>query len=317
VTQISTYGRTSCAVNMQGQAYCWGYNGWGTLGAGSNASFSVTPVPVAGGLTFRSVSVGSDHACGVTIDNRGWCWGNNDWRQLGTGTSAASSTPVAVAGNLAFMSITAGSAFTCGVSTTTEAWCWGANQIGQVGDGGPINYGNVFVSLPQRVSGGTGFAHVSLGTQYACGRTPSGQGYCWGSNNSKFGNGPGTDRSSPTPISGGLSFRSISAGYGHACGVTLDELLYCWGGNGNGQLGVSIANGSNVPVRSGGAIRVAEVSAAGIATGSAAHTCAISADRLTAWCWGRNDVGQLGNGATSTPTASNPTPAIVKGQKPL
>lgn len=317
VTQLSTYGRTSCAVTMQGQAWCWGYNGWGTLGAGSNAGFSVTPVQVAGGLSFRSVSVGSDHACGVTVDHRGWCWGNNEWRQLGTGTSAASSVPVAVAGNIAFQSINAGQSFTCGVSTTNEAWCWGANQIGQVGDGGQISYGNVFVALPQRVSGGVALAGVSSGTQYACGRTASGQGYCWGSNNGKFGNGPGTDTSSPMPIAGGLSFRSISAGYGHACGVTLDEQAWCWGSNGHGQLGVPLPNGSTVPVRAGGSIRVAEVAAAGIATGSAVHTCAISADRLTAWCWGRNDVGQLGNGSTTSPTASNPTPAIVTGQKPL
>lgn len=317
VTQMSTYGRTSCAVTMQGEAWCWGYNGWGTLGGGSNLPFSVAAVQVAGGLTFRAVSVGSDHACGVTVDNRGWCWGNNEWRQLGAGTTTASRTPVAVAGNIPFASITAGHSFTCGISTTSETWCWGANSIGQVGDGGRIAYGNVFVALPQKVTGGLAFAGVSLGTQYACGRTSSGQGYCWGSNNTKFGNGPGSDKSSPMPISGGLSFRSISAGFSHACGVTLDEQLYCWGSNGNGQLGLTLLNGSNVPVRAGGAIKVAEVSASGIQTGSASHTCAISADRLTAWCWGRNDVGQLGNGTTTSAAAINAVPAVVTGQKPL
>src|SRR3712207_6922207 len=41
-----------------------------------------------------------------------------------------------------------------------------------------------------------------------------------------------------------------------------------------------------------------EVSAAGVGTGSGGHTCAISAHRLTAWCWGLNDVGQPRNGTT-------------------
>jgi alpha-tubulin suppressor-like RCC1 family protein len=99
--------------------------------------------------------------------------------------------------------------------------------------------------------------------------------------------------------------------------VTTLDAVYCWGGNGNGQLGVALQNGSNVPVRAAGSLTAAEVSAAGIGTGSAAHTCMISSDRLTVYCFGRNDVGQLGNGATTAATAVNSTPVIVVGQKPL
>ena len=118
-------------------------------------------------------------------------------------------------------------------------------------------------------------------------------------------------------MSGGLSFRSVSAGFNHSCGVTTDDAVWCWGSNGNGQLGLALANGSNVPVRAGGSLAAAEVTAANLATGSASFTCAISADRLTTYCWGRNDVGQLGNGATTTSAAINSTPSIVVGQKPL
>jgi hypothetical protein len=60
-----------------------------------------------------------------------------------------------------------------------------------------------------------------------------------------------------------------------------------------------------------------EVAASGIGTGNASHRCAISHDRLTAWCWDRNDMGQLGNGATTTGPAASPAPSIVIGQKPL
>jgi hypothetical protein len=70
-------------------------------------------------------------------------------------------------------------------------------------------------------------------------------------------------------------------------------------------------------VRAGGNLSASDVSAAGIATGSGAHTCAISVDRLTVLCFGRNDVGQLGNGTTTAASAVNGTPSIVVGQKPL
>ncbi len=316
-TRLSTYGRTTCALTAQGDAWCWGYNGWGALGAGSNAGMSITPLKVAGNLTFRDISVGGDHACGVTTTNQGYCWGNNDWRQLGTGNSTVAGTPVAIAGNLAFSTIAAGSSATCGVTVNGEAWCWGANSIGRAGDGGTINYGNVFVSQPQRVVGGLTFAKASAGMQYACALTPAGAAYCWGSNTlGKLGNGGAGDRSSPGIVTGGLTFASISAGANHACGVGTDGYAYCWGGNGNGELGHAGANTTTVPTRVTGNLKAADVAAAGIATGSGAHSCAISADRLTVYCWGRNDTGQLGNGSTTGATIVNATPSIVVSQKP-
>jgi len=320
-TQLATFGRHTCALTAEGKAYCWGYNGWGALGGNTNVGKSYTSVAVAGNLTFRSITAGSDHACAVTLDNIAYCWGNNDWRQLGTGTSTPASSPVNVTGGVAFASISAGSGFTCAVAQLGgAAYCWGANSIGQTGDGQKINYGNVFVSAPQQVVGGLAFKSVSLGNQYACGVTVTGQGYCWGSNNTKLGNGPTNDSSSPVAVLGGYTFRSISAGALHACGVTTSNAVYCWGRNGNGELGVTPPNGSSAldtPVRAGGNFSATEVSAAGTGTGSSGHTCAISVDRLTAYCFGRNDVGQLGNGTTASASVANAAPAIIVGQKPL
>ena len=313
--QISSYGRHTCGITTVGKAYCWGYNGWGGLGDGSNVSQSYIPVPVSGGITFRMISAGSDHTCGVATDNRAFCWGNNDWRQLGTGTVFTTS-PTLVSETLRFNKITAGASFTCGISTANETYCWGANSIGQIGDGQKISYGNVYVSTPQKVVGGQAFQSVTLGSQFACALTTVGQGYCWGSNNSKLGNGTqGVDTSSPAQMAGGLAFQTISAGFGHSCGVTTAFQVYCWGLNGSGQLGSTVANGSN-PVRAGN-IEAIDVAASGIGTGSGSHSCAISKDRLTVWCWGRNDVGQLGNGGTSAGATANATPSIVVSQKPL
>lgn len=314
-TQLSTYGRHTCGIALDGKAYCWGANGWGQLGSGTNAGMSFTPQAVAGNLKFRSISAGSDHTCGVTTDNRLYCWGNNDWRQLGTGTGFKD-TPVLVSNTLSFAKVAAGSGATCAITTGGAAYCWGANSIGQAGDGGKISYGNTFVSTPQQVVGGHTFQSVTVGNQFACALTTTGQSYCWGSNTSKLGTGPnGTDSSSPVATVGGLTFQSISSGYGHTCGVTSAQQVYCWGLNGSGQLGATVSNGST-PVRAG-TIEAIEVTASGIGTGSGSHSCAISKDRLTVWCWGRNDVGQLGNGATTAGATANPNPTIVVSQKPL
>ena len=315
-SQLSTYGRHTCGITPAGKAYCWGNNGWGTLGDGSNAAMSITPVAVGGGITFRSISAGADHTCGVSTNNRAFCWGNNEWRQLGKGT-VFTSMPTLVSETLSFAKITAGTSFTCGITTGGETYCWGANQLGQVGDGGKISYGNVFVSAPQKVVGGQTFQSVSLGNQYTCAVAVGGQGYCWGSNNTKLGSGNQSgDTSTPAPMIGGHTFQQISAGYGHACGVTSTQAVYCWGSNGSGQLGSSVLGGTGTPSRAGNLV-ASEVAASGIGTGSGSHSCAISQDRLTVWCWGRNDMGQLGTGATSAGSTANPNPAIVVSQKPL
>ena len=314
--QISSYGRHTCGITLDGKAYCWGYNGWGNLGSGSNASMSSTPVAVVGGLKFRSVTAGSDHSCGVTTDNRAYCWGNNDWRQLGTGTTY-SGTPALVSSTISFAKITAGTGFTCGITTTGETYCWGANSIGQLGDGKKISYGNAYNATPSPVVGGQTFQSVSLGNQYACALTQAGQGYCWGSNSTKLGSGNGTsDTSTPAPMIGGHAFQQISAGYGHACGVTSANAIYCWGSNGSGQLGSPLVNGTGTPTLVSG-FQGSEVAASGIGTGSGSHSCAIAKDRLTVRCWGRNDTGQLGNGNVTAGPTANATPSIVVGQKPL
>jgi alpha-tubulin suppressor-like RCC1 family protein/uncharacterized protein YjdB len=314
--QLSTYGTTTCGLAIDGKAWCWGTNSWSALGNANAGSQSSTPVAVAGGLTYKQISVGGDHSCALTTSGEMYCWGHNDSRQFASTTPASSATPIAVAPNMTFQSLAAASSFTCGVTTGGAAYCWGYNGLGQLGDGGKISYGNTYITAPVAVVGALSFRSIDGGNQYACALTPAGRGYCWGGNGGKLGDGPtGVDTSSPVAVSGGLTFNSLSTGGFHACGVAIDASLWCWGANKDGQLGNSIQNGSTAPVRAAGSLSGAEISAAGIATGRGAHTCAIGADRLTSYCWGLNDAGQLGNGSTNALGTS--IPSIVVGQKPL
>jgi uncharacterized protein YjdB/alpha-tubulin suppressor-like RCC1 family protein len=314
--QLTAFSRYTCGLRIDGAALCWGNNGWGTLGGGVTGGYSATPVEVPGGLRFTQLSAGIEHACGTTVQRNTVCWGYNQWGQFGAGHNRYVTGPQAAAAGVALNIVEAGDSFSCGLTAAGAAHCWGSNGLGQLGDGQRPSYGNTYTMSPAPVAGGLQFASLSLGSQYACGVAYDGSGYCWGRNGGRFGNGNTSDQSAPTALTGGHKFRAISAGFNHTCGVTTTDDVYCWGNNANGQLGATMPF-SYAPARAIGTAKVADVRVSGIGTGSSSFTCAIARDRLTTWCWGRNDFGQLGNGARTNAEAVNATASVVVGQRPL
>jgi alpha-tubulin suppressor-like RCC1 family protein len=47
------------------------------------------------------VTTGAMHTCAISNGRRAYCWGANNWGQLGTGNTNSSLLPVPVAGALA------------------------------------------------------------------------------------------------------------------------------------------------------------------------------------------------------------------------
>lgn len=94
----------------------------------------------------------------------------------------------------------------------------------------------------------------------------------------------------------GLTIQQIGVGDGHTCVLASNSQVYCWGVNVSGQLGNNDAtiNQSNVPVAiwTDGVLNGLAVKQIGVGNN---HTCAVASDHH-AYCWGKNDVGQLGNG---------------------
>lgn len=104
----STY-RHGCAVESSGIVKCWGADfddgfPWltqpfeGMLGQGERVGLSETPLQVVGLTNIVRVSAGSGFTCALSADGRVFCWGGNEFGQLGNGTTEASSTPVEVLG---------------------------------------------------------------------------------------------------------------------------------------------------------------------------------------------------------------------------
>jgi alpha-tubulin suppressor-like RCC1 family protein len=234
----------TCGVTRENVAYCWGNNRYGQLGDGATGLDAryldrPTPVRVFGGLSFRQVSAGGVHTCGVATDSRAFCWGNNRYGQVGDGTTVRQRLqPTLVAGGRLFTQVSAGgeqqgSGYTCGITTGERAFCWGDGRNGQIGDG------NTIVRLtPRAVAGGRSFGQVSAGVDNTCARTPANVAYCWGYNFfGEVGDGTTTRRLRPVPVRGGLSFSQLSTGSGHTCGRTTAAAAYCWGFNRYGALG--------------------------------------------------------------------------------
>ncbi|MBB1579405.1 hypothetical protein HG426_000550 [Candidatus Saccharibacteria bacterium] len=146
----SSAGNHSCVIASDDKAYCWGHNGFGQLG-NNNTVNSLTPVAVdtAGVLaskTIKQIASGGISSCVIASDDKAYCWGSNNFGQLGNGNLRNSSTPtpVSTTGVLAgktIKQITAGTEFTCAIASDDKAYCWGSNSSGELGNNSTINSG--------------------------------------------------------------------------------------------------------------------------------------------------------------------------------
>jgi len=248
--EVATGANYSCGVTVDSAAYCWGNNTFGQLGDGTTVD-RLEPVPVSGGHLFATVVPGPSgidpFTCGIDTAGRAWCWGRNQFGNLGNGTSGASENrlePTAVLGGHTFVSISPGRRHTCALDTTGAAWCWGSNIDGNLGDGTDEP------SLaPVQVLGGHIFATISSAIRHNCAVTLAGEAWCWGSDASinLLGHGSSGDSWVPIAVAGGHAFKSISAGAIHTCGVTLAGEGLCWGSGNAGRLGHGTTEFRTVP----------------------------------------------------------------------
>ena len=158
-TQLTAGDAFTCGLTGESAAYCWGFSADGRLGIGDPSGIDVSvPVQVAGGLAFVSIAAGAAHACGVTSDGSGYCWGYDGQGGIGDGPDdgVGEVSPVPVAGGLTFAQIAGGLGHTCGLTVSGAALCWGNDEDGQVGDG--PDDGGVNEHAPVRVAGGLTFS---------------------------------------------------------------------------------------------------------------------------------------------------------------
>ena len=134
---------------------------------------------MTGGHTFTTITGGVYISCALDTAAKAWCWGDNQWGQLGdddtTGTGKFS--PAAVAGEHTFTTIAGGNNHACALDATGKAWCWGHDGYGQLGDGGATGTSKPY---PVEATGGHTFTTVTAGAEHSCGLDTARKAWCWG-----------------------------------------------------------------------------------------------------------------------------------------
>jgi alpha-tubulin suppressor-like RCC1 family protein len=211
VTAVSAGGAFACALLSTGTVQCWGDNTYATLGYGMTTGPStcyygehpcaLAPVAVVGLSNVTAISAGGDVACALISDGTVKCWGDNQFGELGIGTTtgpdtcfpstattgySCSATPVAVMGVTGAVAISVGDYLVCALLSDGTVDCWGNNSS----------------PTPSPVPGLTGIAAISAGAGFACAVSSGGTVECWGSNS--YGilgdGGAANDRSSPVAV---------------------------------------------------------------------------------------------------------------------
>ncbi|CAJ59994.1 MULTISPECIES: RCC1-like domain-containing protein [Frankia] len=288
-----TPSRQHLAVAGSGTEWSWGYNGLGQLGNGTITN-SAVPVRVSGltGLTdVVGVAAGRYAAYAVRRDGTAWSWGYNAYGQLGNGRITNSTVPVRVSGLTRVVALAGGAVNGYALRQDGTVWAWGYNNYGQLGNGTITNS-----RVPVRVLGLSRVVAIAGGGTTAYAVRQDGTVWAWGDNDEgQLGNGTTANSPFPVRVTGLSAVIAIAGGQETGYALRRDGTVWAWGANDEGQLGNGTTVSSTVPVAIRNLTGVTAIAAS--SEGNSGY--ALRGDG-TAWAWGLNNTGQLGNGTDDT-----------------
>ena len=308
IVQVSASSSHSLALSSDGKVYAWGHNSDGALGDGSTTA---RPSPVAVDTTgvlkdkiIVAVSAGTHFSLALGSDGKVYAWGNG-W-MLGYSPALENQTsPIAVnaSGVLAGKTITdiaAGPYHSLALDSTGNVYSWGDNTQGQLGDGTTSSDNSPIAVDVSGVLAGKTLVGIAAGYYHSAVLDSNGKVYAWGYGVSgQLGNGTSANSLSPVAVNtagvlSGKTITTIAAGDYHSLALDSDGKVYAWGYGNVGQLGNSdtINQASPVAVDTSGVL--AGKTIVSIAAGSD-HSLALDSDGKV-YAWGRNTLGQLGDG---------------------
>ena len=275
-----------------GGVWLWGDYPDDATGSCNNGS-TATPAPVGGLPGVTAVATGAYHVLALTADGTVWAWGENQYGQLGLGTSgSAVTTPTQVPWLSGITALATGPTayHSLAIASDGTVWAWGDNFFGQLGDGTTTNR-----AAPVQVPGLSGVVAAAVGSDFSLVVKADGSVWGWGYNgNNQLGPNP-YQPATPVQVPGISGATAVAAGDSHALALRADGTVWSWGDNSFGQLGHGTTDTSAASSAPAAVVGLANVT--GVAAGRF-HSLAVRSDG-TVWAWGQNGSGRLGNGTTA------------------
>lgn len=263
-----------CAILNDNSMKCWGYNGYGQLGYENTTPYghnlgslpeSRPAVNLGTGLYATKVVGGMYNVCAILNNGKLKCWGDNQYGQLGIGTTQrmgdqagemGDSLPHVLFDNADVRTVAdvcVGQHHACALLDNAQVKCWGhferlgigydaanpaiGDQAGEMGDNLP------YVNL------GTGrtVKKLGCGMHHNCAILDNNELKCWGPGSAArlgYGNlnshyllNEMGDNLPAVNLGTGKFAVDINGGNEHTCVVLNDSSIKCWGANNYSQLG--------------------------------------------------------------------------------
>jgi alpha-tubulin suppressor-like RCC1 family protein len=239
----------------------------------ADAADGSSPDATEGGVTsIGQIAAGKAFACIVRSGGTVWCWGSNQYGELGALPSAAdqscgalhcSPIPRQIPGLVDVGTVAAGESFACALKIDGTVWCWGRNGFDELGhsaaldsqcadppDAGTASRCN---ATPTQVTfpSGVRIGSITTGREVGCALSltdgagnPSHDVYCWGSNShDSAGVAGGVPANVATPnkvtgFSGDVVAVDVGDDTFHVCAIRQSGEVWCWGDDFQGRIGV-------------------------------------------------------------------------------
>lgn len=278
--------QTICAVDTDGALWCRGRRWRASLDEPVDFENSFEKLGTPAQTSFTDIVAGERHFCALSDTGDAYCWGLNDFEQLGDRFDSEQVRRVDVSAS--FTSLAAGGWHTCGLDRHGRAYCWGANAGGQLGTGNDYGPG-----APGAIHYDQRFEQLAAGRFHTCGLRDQ-KVYCWGYNESYqlgFDNPRGASLYYWAPqASRTAKITKVVAARQSTCALNIWGQVICWGANSQGQLGGEPAEAQTPDT-------VVEGQFSDLVL-SDSHACGLTLDGGLR-CWGLDRAGALAGARTT------------------
>ncbi len=298
--------------------------------AGNNTKSNTIDFKIS--VQFKEIEVGGFHILALDNDNNLWAWGDNEYGQLGDGTTTNKTSPTKIETGITFVQLSAGYAHSAGIDNEGKLWTWGYNSWGSLGDGTTTQkakptkimkdktfkkviasdystlaidmndeiwywgryYGDDYggANIPQKLDFKIEYSLISGYSHYLF-LDKQNKLWSWGANYAgQIGDGTTITRTNPVQIKPETKFTQVSAGNRFSLAIDEEGNLWSWGYNDDGQLGDGTKSYKTTPEQIKIETKFAQISA------GMYHSIAIDKEG-NLWSWGYNRSGQLGDGTTT------------------